>query len=230
MYYQLNEGGMDPVIKKIGNAARTYLKSSQDDIIKFFETQAGKIIVADIDNIIASATKNKNMTEISNLEDQIYHMMNAGRHDYGDVSVEFKKFMDAYARSKGKGSWGAIRDEVTGTPKVNPSGAARAAGAAGWGGGGLSSKSRFSGADFMNKTNYNNKEQFDRVMSIEAERIIKGIKNLSNGWDYISAKGFEKYGITDMRKWLRQNVKEIRWANPEANEWVIVLKDVITPA
>lgn len=230
MYYQLNEGGVDQAVKNIGIAARKLLKNSQDDIMKFFETQAGRAIVADIDNVVASATKNKNIDELERMEKMVYHWMNDGRGDHGNVSVEFEKFMNTYARSKGKGSWGAIRDEVTGTPRVNPSGAARAAGAAGWGGGGLSSKSRFSGADFTNKTNYNNQEQFNRVMSMDAERIIRGYKNLSNGWDYISAKGFEKYGITDMRKWLRQNVKEIRWANPEANEWEIVLKDVITPA
>lgn len=229
MYYQLNEGGVDQAVKKIGNAARTYLKSSQDDIIKFFETQAGRVIVADIDNIVTSAIKNKNMSEIYTLETQVYHMMNSGRGNYGDVSVEFKKFMDAYARSKGKGSWGAIRDEVTGTPKVNPSGKLGAASISSRLGGGSLNNLSFQGMD-LSGTKYRSREDFNYMMSFEADRIVKGITTLSNGWGNVSSKGFQKYGITNMQEWLRKNVKEIRFAKPRTSEWEIKLKDVITPA
>lgn len=229
MYYQLNEGGVDQAVKNIGIAARKLLKNSQDDIMKFFETQAGRVIVADIDNIVASATKNKNISGIEHLEMQVYHMMNDGRGTYGNVSVEFKKFMDAYARSKGKRSWGAIRDEVTGTPEVNPSGKLGAVSISSRLGGASLDNRSFQGMD-LSVTKYRSKEDFDYMMSFEADRIVKGITTLSNGWGNVSSKGFQKYGITNMQEWLRKNVKEIRLAKPRTSEWEIKLKDVITPA
>lgn len=233
MYDQLNEGGIDPLIKKIGNFGRNTIRSSEDDIINIFKSQTGKAIVSDIDNIVASATRNKNISELENLEKQVYHMLNSGRGEYQDVSVELKKLLNAYAKSKGKSSWGAIRDEVTGTPKVNPAGTqagGAVVGAKSWAGHELSSESTFRSAVFAGKTNYNTREEFSNVMSNEIERILRKITTLENGWNTISASGFEKYGIKNMRDWLRKNVEKIEYLDKNNRIWRIKIKDNVVDA
>lgn len=230
MYDQLNEGGIDPLIKRIGKFGINTIRNSEDDIINIFKSQTGKAIVSDIDNIVASATRNKNMSELENLEEQVYHMLNSGRGEYQDVSVELKKLLDAYAKSKGKSSWGAIRDEVTGTPKVNPVGAQASGGAKSWAGYSLGSQSTFRSADFKGKTNYNTREEFFNVMSNEIERIISKENTLENGWNTISASGFENYGIKNMRNWLRKNVEKIEFLDKTNRNWRIKIKDNVVDA
>lgn len=230
MYDQLNEGGIDSLIKRIGIFGRNTIRSSEDDIINIFKSQTGKAIVSDIDNIVASATRNKNMSELENLEVQVYHMLNSGRGEYQDISVELKKLLDAYAKSKGKSSWGAIKDEVTGTPKVNPVGAQASGGAKSWAGYSLGSQSTFRSADFKGKTNYNTREEFFNVMSNEIERIISKENTLENGWNTISASGFENYGIKNMRNWLRKNVEKIEFLDKTNRNWRIKIKDNVVDA
>lgn len=230
MYDQLNEGGIDPLIKRIGNFGRNTIRRSEDDIINIFKSQTGKAIVSDIDNIVASATRNKNISELENLEEQVYHMLNSGRGEYQDVSVELKKLLNAYAKSKGKSSWGAIRDEVTGTPKVNPVGAQASGGAKSWAGYSLGSQSTFRSADFKGKTNYNTREEFSNFMSFEIERILSKITTLETGWNFISASGFEKYGIKNMRDWLRKNVEKIEYLDKNNRIWRIKIKDNVVDA
>lgn len=233
MYDQLNEGGIDPLIKRIGIFGRDTIRNSEDVIINIFKSQAGKTIVSDIDNIVASATKNKNITELENLEVQVIHMLNSGRGELQDVSDELKKLLNAYAKSKGKSSWGAIKDEVTGTPKVNPAGtqaSGAVASAKAWAGHSLRSESTFRSANFVGKTNYNTREEFSDIMSNEIERILNKITTLENGWNTISASGFEKYGIKNMREWLRKNVEKIEYLDKNNRNWRIKIKDNVVDA
>lgn len=235
----LSEGDIwSQIIGGLSRFARKTITQNEDDLIKAFKTTEAAL-AKNIDEIVETAIKSGNMNEIQNLEAKLINAFDPSGTNQQMAIEQTKKFLNSYAKSKGNSGWKDIRSKAqpsqTGSASQSSTATSSSAtrSAKEWANGKLSSRSRFSGADFTQGTNYQNQDMFNKFMAQEAEKFQKMSKlglDINAFWSTISAKGFEKYGIKNMRDWLRKNVEGVYHADPSKGEWSIQLKSVITDA
>lgn len=235
----LSEG--DIFSKFIGAASRfakNTLAQSEDDLIRAFKTTEAAL-AKNIDELVETAIRSGKAEDLVNLERKLLFAIDQLEQDLPKSKEKIKKLLNSYAKSRGNTSWHEIKSKVQPSQTVGASQSSTATSSSAtrsakeWANGKLSSRSRFSGADFTQGTNYQNQEMFNKIMAQEAEKFHKMSKlglDINAFWSTISAKGFEKYGIKNMRDWLRKNVEGVYNADPSKGEWSIQLKSVITDA
>jgi hypothetical protein len=219
----LNE---DSIFGIIARKAVAWAGKNEDDIIKLFKTTE-VALAKSIDDIVGGAMKSKSLIQLDDLQAKLMHFYNPSGQEAGIQLAKQNtvKFLNAYSKSKGKTSWKEIRDEVSGVSK--PQGAASSA-SAGASVPNMFSKQRISNRwygftdpkylekiDWSKVSNAKNMNDYNKV-------IAKAIK--TGDYSYVSRGGFEKFGISDFRDYLKNNVSQVNEVVPETGRWSVTFK------
>jgi hypothetical protein len=231
----LNEESIWGVLAK---KAISWAGKNEDDIIKLFKTTE-VALAKSIDDIVSLAAKSKNLAQLDDLQAKLMHFYNPSGGQVEAAKQNVVKFLNAYSKSKGKANWKVIRDEVSGAspqqrpqPKpssqgqnpnddyvqfsTNPIGAI--------------SGNKFSGNRVSNRTleSYLNKidssviKNWGGGLGNYNKLIARAIE--TGDYQYISSKGFEYLGITDFRKFLKNNIAKVNEVIPETGRWSVTFK------
>ena len=228
----------------IVRAAKRLAGQSEDDLIRTFKTTE-VALAKSLDDIVSNAIKSKNIAELDDLQAKLMHTYNPS--DSAEGIQEAKnlviKFLNGYSKSKGKSNWKAIRDEVQGIhPEAKPQGQAQPkpqgqpqskpnddhvqfrqnppGGIAGnkFSGNRISNNSfpNATGIDPTNIKNWNG--SIDNYNKIIANAIKTG------DFREVSSTGFERFGITDFRKFLQNNISKVNEVDPLTGRWSVIFK------
>jgi len=228
----------DNIWGSLAKVARRLAGQSEDDIVRALKT-TDIAITRSLDDFISSAIKVKNIRAADEIQIKLMHFFNPSDNPavVGEASEKVKNFLNGYAKSKGKPNWNAIKDEISGVkpkpantqPKPtnddfvqvrqNPMG--------GIFGNKLSGK-RISNRSFETTTDWykdinssvitNWKGSIDNYNKIIANAIKTG------NYEGVSRGGFEKFGITDFRKFLQNNISKVNEVDPSIGRWSVNFK------
>jgi hypothetical protein len=229
----LNE---DSVFGTIARKALAWAGKNEDDIVKLFKTT--EIALAkSIDDLVGAATKSKSLTQLDDLQAKLMHFYNPSGQVAGIEAAKKNvvKFLNGYSKSKGKANWKVVRDEVSGTaPKpqapsqssVNPDYAQVRQNPVGGMFGNKLSGNRISNRSFtgsnLDQIDASKIKNFGGSMDEYNKVIAKAIK--TGDYQYVSSGGFEKFGITNFRDFLKNNIAKINEVIPESGRWSVNFK------
>jgi hypothetical protein len=246
---RLTESDLTRIVKKVilesnllneiwGKMARMATKNiarSEDDIIRAFKTEEAALAKSINDDVVAIAIRNRSIQVLEDMEAKVIHFYNPSGSAAGmeQAKRETQKFLNGYAKSQGKSGWGQIRNEVTGSAGPTYGGAAAGSSSAG----SSSAGSAYAGAtrnmmagqrvsnrwhlwkpqniDFSKFSNPMTMEQLDR-------QIAKALK--TGDYNLIPRYGFEKFGITNFRQFIKDQIgngARINEVIPETGRWSI---------
>jgi hypothetical protein len=228
----LNE---DNAFGDIARKAIAWAGKNEDDIIKLFKTTEVTLSKS-IDDIVSVAAKSKSLSQLDDLQAKLMHFYNPSGQPVGIQAAKNNtvKFLNGYSKAKGKTNWKVIRDEVSGTTpqpkpqsqaKPNPDHVQVRQNPVGGIFGNKFSGNRISNGSFRNVikdidpskiTNWGG--SIDSYNKIIANAIKTG------DYQYVSSGGFEKFGITNFRDFLKNNIAKINEVVPETGRWSVTFK------
>lgn len=228
----------DSIWGSLAKVARKLAGQSEDDIMRALKT-TDIAITKSLDDIILSAMKDKNIAATNEIQIKLMHIFNPSDNPkvVDEASEKVVKFLNGYAKSKGKPNWKTIQDEISGvkpkTANTQPKPAnddfvrVRENPIGGISGNRLSGN-RISNRSFETKTTWykdidptnilNWKGSIDNYNKI----IAKAIQN--NDFSEVSRGGFEKFGIMDFRKFLQNNISKVNEVDPSIGRWSVNFK------
>jgi hypothetical protein len=234
----LNEDGIWGSVAKV---ARRLGLQSEDDIARVLRSSEAGILKS-LDDIILPAIKSKNITPLNDIQAKVMHFYNPSGSAEGVTAAgeQVKKFLNGYAKAKGKLNWKVVKDEVSGVPpsnspkpqpqnkptnddfvqvRQNPIG-----GLAGnkFSNKRISNRSFGTDQDWYKDIDFNQIKNWGGSIDNYNKEIAKAIK--TGNYDYISKKGFEKFGIIDFRDFLKNNIKTVNEVIPETGRWSVTFK------
>lgn len=261
---RLTESDLNRIVKKViileewgrlARLAQSFITKNEDDIIRAFKSTEAAT-AKQIDDIVATSLKSKNINNIVDLEQKLMHIYNPSGQPSGVATAQeqVKKFLNAYSKSKGKSNWGAIRNEAQGIrPQPQGSSAAQPKDpdhAGVWNKpntpqGASTAYNKLSGNRVSNASFPNGQIDFTQInagfkkpdgtiqyikdlpnpMEEYNKMIARAIKN--NDYQHISSKGFEKFGISNFREFLKNNIDKVNEVIPETGRWSVNFKPVM---
>jgi hypothetical protein len=173
--------------------------------------------------MVGAAAKSKNLSQLDTLQKQLMHYYNPSGQAAGIEAAKKNtvKFLNAYSKSKGKSNWAVIRNEASGVSQPSSSATASAASKAS---ANMMSGQRVSERwyawkpEHIDFTKFSNQTTFEQLN----KNIAKAIKN--NEWNLIPRAGFEKFGITNFREFLQNNISKVNEVIPETGRWSVTFK------
>lgn len=228
----LNE---DNPFGSIARKAIAWAGKNEDDIIKLFKTTEVALSKS-IDDIVSAAAKSKSLSQLDDLQAKLMHFYNPSGQPAGIEVAKNNvvKFLNAYSKAKGKTNWKVIRDEISGsTPKPKPQSPTKPnpdyvqvrQNPVGGIFGNKLSGSRISNGSFTNAINHIDPSKITNwggSMDNYNKIIAKAIK--TGDYQYVSNGGFEKFGITKFRDFLKNNIAKINEVVPETGRWDVNFK------
>lgn len=220
------------VFGQIARKALSWVGKNEDDIMKLFKTTE-VALAKNIDDIISSSLKSKNISGLKDLELKLMHIFNpsGSSKNVQQAQANTKKILNGYAKSKGKGSWGEIRNEVLGNkPPITKMQPGTRSGTSWFSGKRIGKKTldSLTRPDSPYKINWNNitnkgngkteQEFVDHYNKLIAKSIETG------DYSYISRKGFESLGIDNFREFLENNIERVNRVVPETGDWSVNFK------
>jgi hypothetical protein len=198
------------------------------------------------------AIKAKNLSQIEELQARLMHIYNPSgmAENIPAAQQKVRNFLNGYAKSKGKTNFKQMKDEIINPQqgaqqgRTSDSRPARgddwaeirtkqpgtAYGASWFTGKRISnrtiesflnpdSKYKINWVEIKNKGNGNTPEEWAAYYN---KLIAKAIK--SGDYSYISSKGFESVGITNLREYLKNNIERVIEIIPETGRWSVIFK------
>ena len=204
---------------QIAKRALNLVGKNEDEIATLFKTSE-KVILQTMDDLVGTALKSKSISQMDDIQMKLMHFYNPSglAEKIPAAQQQMKSFLNGYSKAKGKTNWKVIRDEVSGTPKVGQASSQASTQAF---------KDLFKGQrisnnsfpkmqpDFTNITNAKNMDDYNKLIAQAIE---------SGNFSYISAKGFEKFGIPNFRDYLKNNITKINEVNPTTGRWSVNFK------
>jgi hypothetical protein len=204
---------------QISKKALNWVSKNEDEIATLFKTSE-TALAKSMDDLVGVALKSKSIAQLDDIQMKLMHFYNPSglSKNVPAAQQQMKNFLNGYSKSKGKANWKVIRDEVSGTPKVAQTSSQAAT---------QTFKDLFKGQrisnnsfskmqpDFTNITNAKNMNDYNKL-------IAQAIK--SGNYSYISAKGFEKFGIPNFRDYLKNNITKINEVDPTTGRWSVIFK------
>jgi len=214
-----NEMLLSEDIGQIIRKAWSWVGKNEDEIATLFKTSE-KALAKSVDDVVLTAMKQKSLEAMDVFQTRLMHSFNPGglAAEVPVAQQKMIKFLNGYSKSKGKANWGSLRDEVSGTQKVAQKSSQASTQAF---------KDLFKGQrisnnsfpkmqpDFTNITNAKNMDDYNKLIAQAIE---------SGNFSYISAKGFEKFGIPNFRDYLKNNITKINEVNPTTGRWSVNFK------
>ena len=202
----------------IAKKALSWIGKNEDDIAKLFKTS--EITLAkSIDDIIVSAAKLKNVTQLDDIQKKLMHFFNpSGKaENIPKAQQQMKTFLNGYAKSKGKLNWGEIRNEVEG--KVESSTSSNffkdvlKGRTLDWST--FTDPNRLKGIDWNRIQYADNIDDYNKV-------IAHAIK--TGDYHFISVGGFERFGISNFREAFQKRISKINSVDPSKGIWSVTFK------
>lgn len=225
IYYSKGILTEDSIWGSLAKKALSWAAKNEDEIAILFKTSE-VALAKSIDDIVNSAIRAKNIAPIDDIQKKLMHFFNPSDSPEGVAQAvqKTKNFLNGYSKSKGKPSWQSFRDEVSGTPKPQ----AATSAPAGAGATNMFAKQRVSNRwygftdpayagkiDWAKISNAKNMNDYNKV-------IAKAIK--TGDYSYVSRGGFEKFGISDFREYLKNNISQVNEVIPETGRWSVTFK------
>jgi hypothetical protein len=223
----------DNILNSITRKALSWVGKNEDDIAMLFKTSE-RALAKSLDDIIEIASKQKSISALDDIQMKLMHIYNPSglAENIPQAQLKMKNFLNGYSKSKGKTKWSEIRDEVSGaTPKPqsqakpNPDH--------------VQVRQNPVGAIFGNKLSGNkisNGSFTNVIKDIDSSKITNWGGSIDNynkiianaiktgNYDKVSRGGFEKFGITDFREFLKNNIVKINEVVPETGRWSVTFK------
>jgi len=173
---------------------------------------------------------------LDDLQAKLMHFYNPSGQAVGVEAAKKNvvKFLNGYSKSKGKANWKVVRDEVSGAaPK--PQAQAQPKPNADY----VQVRQNPVGGIFGNKLSgqrISNRSFYDTISNIDSSKIANWGGSIDNynkviaraiktgDYQYISSGGFEKFGITNFRDFLKNNIAKINEVVPETGRWSVNFK------
>lgn len=241
----LSEGSVGDLAKNF----RKVITRTEDDLITYFriseEAKAAK-------NFLKSKILTGKLNELDALQAQIIHFYNPSGDikNLEEAKKNMVKYLNAYAKSEGKNSWGQIRGEL-GDPKYSKYGKGSPKGQPNeprpknddtqpmYSKVNKFSKNRISNRSFGGSESYidvndinwdyitNNGRSYgartpEQMMDYYNKVIAKSIE--TGDFSMISARGFEKHGIDNFREFLKNNILRVYDLDPKIGRWSVQFK------
>jgi hypothetical protein len=226
----------DNIWGSLAKVARRLAGQSEDDIVRALKT-TDIAITRSLDDFISSAIKVKNIRAADEIQIKLMHFFNPSDNPavVGEASEKVKNFLNGYAKSKGKPNWNAIKDEISGVkpantqPKPanddfvqvrqNPIGGIAVNRLSG---------NRISNRSFGTETTWYKDIDSSKITfwgdSIDNYNKIIANAIKTGNYQAVSRGGFEKFGITDFRKFLQNNISKVNEVDPEIGRWSVTFK------
>jgi hypothetical protein len=226
IYYSKGILTEDSIWGVFARKALSWASKNEDEIALLFKTSE-VALAKSIDDIVNAGIKSKNIVPLDNIQIKLMHAFNPSDSPEGvsQAVQKTKNMLNGYAKSKGRPSWQSFRDEASGVSK--PQGAASSA-SAGASVPNMFSKQRISNRwygftdpkylekiDWSKVSNAKNMNDYNKV-------IAKAIK--TGDYSYVSRGGFEKFGISDFRDYLKNNISQVNEVIPETGRWSVTFK------
>jgi hypothetical protein len=208
---------------EIAKKALSWAGKNEDDIAKIFKTSE-VVLAKSIDDIVSGALKSKNIVALDDIQAKLMHFYNPSSlpANVPNAQKQMVNFLNGFSKSKGKVKWSEFRDEVQGIKPNVTQGASQSASHVvpdmfkGKRVGNYSFVKHEKDIDWSNILN--NKEG----MKGYNETIARAIK--TGDYQYVSNRGFEKFGITKFRDYLKQNILKINEVDPSKGIWDVTFK------
>lgn len=208
----------------IARAGRRLAGQSEDDLVKALKTTE-VAIAKSLDDIVSNAMKAKNTTELDDLQKKLMHIYNPSGAAEGVQEAKnlVVKFLNGYSKSKGKKNWKEIRDEVSGvqpTSSATPKGSTSSSFT-----NNLMSGQRVSNRWYAWKPEYIDFTKFSNP-HMTFDELNKNIARAINGghWTIVPRAGFEKFGITNFREFLQNNISKVNDLDIHTGRWSVTFK------
>ena len=226
IYYSKGILTEDSIWGTLLRKALSWASKNEDEIALLFKTSE-VALAKSIDDIVNAGIKSKNIVPLDDIQKKLMHAFNPSDSPEGVAQAvqKTKNMLNGYAKSKGRPSWQSFRDEASGVSK--PQGAASSA-SAGASVPNMFSKQRISNRwygftdpkyaekiDWSKVSNAKNMDDYNKV-------IAKAIK--TGDYSYVSRGGFEKFGISDFRDYLKNNIAIVNEVIPETGRWSVTFK------
>lgn len=209
----LNEDIFSMFVGALSKFARKAIVQSEDDLIRAFKTTE-VALAKNIDEIVEGAIKSGKMDDIQTLEAKLIHAFDPSGKDPAMAKEQTIKFLNSYAKSKGNtGGWKDIRAKAQ--PSTGASSSAVKSTMAG---------QRVSNRWYMWKPENIDFSKFSVKMSFDElnKQIAEAIK--TKNWNLVPRGGFEKFGITNFREYLQNNIAQVNEVIPETGRWSVIFK------
>jgi hypothetical protein len=235
IYYSKGILTEDSIWGTLLRKALSWASKNEDEIALLFKTSE-VALAKSIDDIVNAGIKSKNIVPLDDIQKKLMHAFNPSDSPEGVAQAvqKTKNMLNGYAKSKGRPSWQSFRDEASGvTPK--PQGQAQTKPNADH----VQVRQNPIGGIFGNKFSgkrISNRSFADTINDIDSSNILnwggsldnynKVIANAIKTGDYkhVSSKGFEKFGITNLRDFLKNNIATVNEVIPETGRWSVTFK------
>jgi hypothetical protein len=218
----LNEDIFSQFIGALSKFARKAITQSEDDLIKAFRTTE-VALAKNIDDIVNLSLKSGKIDDIQTLEAKLIYAFDPSGTNPQMAQEQVKKFLNSYAKSKGNTGWKDIRS------KAQPSQSGSAAQSNTAGASTSAVRNMFSGQRVSNRwygwkpenidfSKFSVKLSFDDLN----KQIAEAIK--TKNWSLVPRSGFEKFGITNFREYLQNNILQVNEVIPETGRWSVIFK------
>jgi hypothetical protein len=242
----------DNIFGKIARKALSFAEKNEDDIARLFKTTE-VAIAKDIDEVIGAAFKANSISQIEELQARLMHIYNPSgmAENIPAAQQKVKNFLNGYAKSKGRTNFQQMKNEIVGGSGQSGQQArtsqSRPAQSDDWAEvrtkqpGTVNGSSYFSGKRISNRT-------IESLLTPDSQYKInwadiknKGYGNTPEEWaayynkliaeaiqtgnyQYISSKGFESVGISNLREYLKNNIERVIEIIPATGRWSVIFK------
>jgi hypothetical protein len=210
----------DTIWGALAKKALSWIGKNEDDIALLFKTTE-KTLAKSIDDIVEVATKAKSVEQLDDIQMKLMHFYNpsGAAQNIPKAQQQMKNFLNGFAKSKGKQNWTQIKDEVLG--KVESQAASSVV------------KDMFKGQRVSNRwygfydPSYSKNIEWDKILNAKNmddynKLIAKAIQ--TGDYKYLSRGGFEKFGISNFREYLQNNIATVNQVEPSVGRWSVIFK------
>lgn len=228
----LNEDSIWGILSK---KALSFIGKNEDDIARLFKTTE-VALAKNLDDIVRISIKSKSITQLDDIQIKLMHIFNpsGAAENIAIAQQKTKNFLNGYAKSRGESGWKSIRDEVSGAAPTSQRASSSSSSSSTY------SKSTYdvlkdifkSGNNISSDILKKNSQHIDWSKVTNAKNIddynlmiVQALQNQEN-LKYISSGGFEKFGITNFRDFLRksQDFSSRRYAMTQPVFWNFKIK------
>lgn len=211
----------------LARGARRFIGKNSDEISNALKTSE-RALMTSLDDILSVAAKNKNVQTAEDIQIKLMHIFNPSGSPAGvnAAKEQVKNFLNGYAKSKGKQNWVVIKNDIKGI-KTTQTASATSQAVNQYAGKKITSDA------FRGKEQYIDFSKFDSPSYWASSSLPSKLYQLNQdiaralkygNFNYIPTKGFEKFGIPNLREFLQKNIEKVEYVDIQWGIWRVIFK------